>query len=264
MKTFVAILGAATLLAAGQAIAADEFKLAQRSGCLSCHRGVEVRVGPPYKEVAERYAGRADAEAVLAAHIVDGTGPTGLGWMKEGKASQPFMPPNGNVTPDEARRLAKWILGVRAEIVDFSRFVSDRVAVSGAVENRLDLGVDDLRRIAPPREIAVALRSGEQVKFTGVLLRDVLKKAVLASQSHFDPKKTVVVVTASDGYRVVFSLAEVLSSPIGDGVLVFFEKNGKPLEDSEGRLAMVSTADNHVGSRYLKWLRTIEVRRIVD
>ena len=62
-------------------------------------------------EVAKKYAGQKDAEAKIATTIVKGTPtPAGLGWQKAGSATLPFMPPNAAVKPDEAAKLAKWIL----------------------------------------------------------------------------------------------------------------------------------------------------------
>lgn len=249
-------------LFAGPAVAAGELALAQESGCLSCHRGAAQWIGPSYKDVAERYAGTKDAEAMLARRIVEGTAPAGQGWMADGKARLPFMPPNG-VTAADARRLAAWVLGIRAEVVDAARFVGDRVAVSGAVANRVELTVDELRRL-PLRELPATLRSGARPVFKGVLLRDVLKQAGLEGISPIDAKKSVIVATAADGWRVVFSWTEVFDGPVGEGALVFLEKDGKPLGDDEGRIALVSTGDARAESRYLKWLRKIEVRRISD
>lgn len=270
LKAISRVAALAAVLIGGQAIAADESELAQRSGCLACHKGVEKRIGPPYKDVAEKYAGQKDAAAKLAEHIVKGTGPGGMGWMKAGKASLEFMPPNGNVTPNNAVRLAKWILGVDKEIADTSRFVTESIAVTGAVEHQLKLGVDDLRKFPPTKggDIAVVCQSGanrgnlENLK--GVLLRDILEKAVVVSHSHNDVKKMAIIAIASDGYKVVFSWSEVFNSPIGEGVMVFFEKDGKALGDDEGRIAMVSSKDIRTGPRHVKWLQSIEVRKIAE
>ena len=54
------------LAAAASASAADELDLAIKMGCISCHRWAQKLIGPPYQAVAERYAGRRDAVAVLA------------------------------------------------------------------------------------------------------------------------------------------------------------------------------------------------------
>ena len=73
-----------------------------------------------------------------------------------------------------------------------------------------------------------------------------------------------IIATASDGYKVVFSWSEVFNSPLGEGVIVFFEKDGVPLADDEGRIAMVSTKDIRTGPRHVKWLQAIEVRKIAE
>lgn len=261
---------AASLLAAGPATAADESELAQKSGCLACHRGVEKMIGPPYKAVAEKYAGQANAATKLVEHILKGTGPAGLGWMKSGQASLPFMPPNGNVTPANAGKLAQWVLGISEEIADTSKFVTERISITGLVEHPLTLSVDELRKFPPQQvgEAKVVCQSGadrgklENIK--GVLLRDILEKAVVVSHSHNDVKKIAIIATASDDYKVVFSWSEIFNSPIGAGVIVFFEKNGQPLTDKDGRIAMISTQDIRTGPRHVKWLKAIEVRKIVD
>jgi hypothetical protein len=38
----------------------------------------------------------------------------------------------------------------------------------------------------------------------------------------------------------------------------------KPLDDSEGRIALLSTEDDRMGPRHGKWLKRIEVRRVTD
>lgn len=97
-------------LLCGGVAQADE-ALAKAKGCLACHTVDKKLIGPMYKEVAKKYAGQKDAEAKLALSIVKGTpSPAGLGWQKAGSASLPFMPPNAAVKPEEAAKLAKWIL----------------------------------------------------------------------------------------------------------------------------------------------------------
>ncbi len=57
-----------------------------------------------------------------------------------------------------------------------------------------------------------------------------------------DLRRSYVVATASDGYEVVFSWAELFVSPIGDTVVVAYERDGGPLGDDEGRIALVFPA----------------------
>ena len=109
MKLLSIPLIVAGLLCTG-AVQADE-ALAKAKGCIACHTVDKKLIGPMYKEVAKKYAGQKDAEAQIAASIVKGTPtPAGVGWQKAGSATLPFMPPNAGVKPDEAAKLAKWIL----------------------------------------------------------------------------------------------------------------------------------------------------------
>lgn len=103
---FVVLLAAAGVVMSGAA-QADQ-ALAQAKGCLACHDVAAAKVGPTYKDVAKKYAGKKDAEATVANNIQKGTG-AGVGWQKEGKAAMPMMPANA-VTADEAKKLAQWIL----------------------------------------------------------------------------------------------------------------------------------------------------------
>ena len=109
MKTIaLPLLAAAGLLFAGVAAANDETALAKSKNCMACHSVEKKIVGPSYKDVARRYAGRPDVEAKLAEKIIKG----GKGaWEKELGVPVP-MPPNTSVKPEEAARLVKWILGL--------------------------------------------------------------------------------------------------------------------------------------------------------
>ncbi|MEZ5532482.1 MAG: molybdopterin-dependent oxidoreductase [Steroidobacteraceae bacterium] len=148
--------------------------------------------------------------------------------------------------------------------------VTTRVTVTGAVEHPLDLAVADLGRLPPHRITEVPLicqsgaNRGKLENIRGVRLRDLLDSATIVAPGHNDVKKMVIIATASDGYKVVFSWSELFNSPVGDGVVVFFERNGMPLADDEGRIALVSAADIRTGPRHVKWLQGIEVRKIVD
>ena len=95
---YVAMMAAAGIVMAGQA-QADE-ALAKAKNCMSCHAIDKKLVGPAYKEVAAKYKGDAKAPAMLAEKIKAGG---------KGVWGQVPMPPN-NVTPEEATKLANWVL----------------------------------------------------------------------------------------------------------------------------------------------------------
>jgi Cytochrome c551/c552 len=82
---------------------ADAEALAKAKGCFACHDVNAKKVGPAYKDVAKKYAGKPDAVAHLSESIKKG----GVGeW-----GNVP-MPPQ-NVTDEEAKKLAEWVLSFK-------------------------------------------------------------------------------------------------------------------------------------------------------
>ena len=151
--------------------------------------------------------------------------------------------------------------------------VTTSLTVKGSVERELSLSVEDLKRLPVQRiddlrsvrDAAGAATSSETTRhYTGCLLRDVLERAKPLEKKRLDFRKSVVIATASDGYRAVFSWAELYLSPIGDGVLVVYERDGAPLGDNEGKIALVSLRDTRPGPRHVKWLQSIELRTLTD
>jgi len=63
---FVLMLGTAG--AQAQDVSAAE-ALMKKSGCLKCHSVSAKKEGPPFKETAAKYKGKADAEAALFKHL---------------------------------------------------------------------------------------------------------------------------------------------------------------------------------------------------
>ncbi|MBQ0934974.1 c-type cytochrome [Ideonella paludis] len=77
--------------------------LAAKKNCMACHAVDKKLVGPAYKDVAAKYAKDKNAVAMLAEKIQKG----GVGaW------GQVPMPAN-QVTADEAKQLATWVLSVK-------------------------------------------------------------------------------------------------------------------------------------------------------
>jgi cytochrome c len=84
-------------------VMADAEALAKAKGCYACHAENVKKVGPSYKDVAKKYAGKPDAVAYLSERIKKG----GVGvW-----GNVP-MPPQ-NVTDEESKKLAEWVLSFK-------------------------------------------------------------------------------------------------------------------------------------------------------
>jgi cytochrome c len=73
MKLLSTLLLVSGLMAASFAHAAVDADAAQallkKSDCFKCHAIDKKKDGPPYKEVAKKYKGKADAEDKLTKHI---------------------------------------------------------------------------------------------------------------------------------------------------------------------------------------------------
>jgi DMSO/TMAO reductase YedYZ molybdopterin-dependent catalytic subunit len=147
-------------------------------------------------------------------------------------------------------------------------YVSRQLTLSGAVERPVVLTVEDLKRFPASQIIelvrpARADRPGDKdQKLTGVRLRDVLERAKPKVAGRSELKTMAIVAGASDGYKVVFSWNEVFNTAVGEGVLVYFAKDGAPLGADEGQIALVSVGDLRSGPRHVKWLREVELRQL--
>ncbi|MDM0018874.1 molybdopterin-dependent oxidoreductase [Variovorax saccharolyticus] len=145
--------------------------------------------------------------------------------------------------------------------------VSARVEVTGAVRQSLDLDAAALAAF-PAEAIGrfTQARSGagasSQSTVRGVRLGALIERAGLAPADRNAWKTLAVIATATDGYRAVFSWPEITNTAVGEGVLVIFERDGKPLDEREGRIALISAADLKLGPRHVRNLKRIELRAL--
>ncbi|WP_028450605.1 MULTISPECIES: c-type cytochrome [Chitinibacter] len=90
------------LLACGLSHAAEDgAKVAAKYNCLGCHAVDKKIVGPAYKDVAKRYKGQKDAEAMLMAEVRKG--------LPGGKWGQIPMPAQ-QIEDKDLRTIIRWVL----------------------------------------------------------------------------------------------------------------------------------------------------------
>ena len=75
--------------------------------CLSCHKVDTQLIGPSYQAIATKYKGQEGIEATLIESVKKGSNGK---WKDEGIAAP--MPPNGNVSDEDADALIKWVLSL--------------------------------------------------------------------------------------------------------------------------------------------------------
>ena len=144
---------------------------------------------------------------------------------------------------------------------------SETLAIAGLVESPLSLKISDLQqmKVVEGTNFKVVSTSGEIRKefktYKAVLLKDLLDKAKISLQNPKEKGKLYFVASATDGYTAIFSYHEIFNNLTGDNVLVVFEVNGKPI-DKDGAFILISATDKITGARHIKWLSTVEVKKI--
>lgn len=135
------------------------------------------------------------------------------------------------------------------------------VQVAGDVKQALTLTADDLTKM--PRATVRIAGSAKETVYEGVWLHEVLKKAGVPLGGDLRGKAltSYVLVEAQDGYRVVFSLAELDPAFIDNEVLLADIANGQPLSGAQGRFRLVAPKEKH-GSRSVHLLTRLEVVQV--
>ena len=97
--------------------------------------------------------------------------------------------------------------------------------------------------------------SGTSARYTGISLSGLLASAGVEFGKSIRGERLTdyVVVTAADGYRVLFSLAEIDSMFREKVILLCFAKDDSPLPDQEGPLRLVIPDEN----RRARWVRQV-------
>ena len=103
MRGLAALSVAVGLMASAGAAFADA-EMLKKNNCVACHSNERKMVGPPYKDVAAKYATDAKAAEKLAKKIKAG----GAGvW------GQLPMPPHPQLSDADALTLAKYVLTIK-------------------------------------------------------------------------------------------------------------------------------------------------------
>ena len=103
MKRVIAACAMGAALTLAGAVQANE-KLAQSSGCMTCH-GVDKKViGPSYKEIAAKYRGDKGAEAALVTKVKAGG---------KGVWGDMPMPPNAHLKDEDIKTMVRYVLSLK-------------------------------------------------------------------------------------------------------------------------------------------------------
>lgn len=117
-------------------------------------------------------------------------------------------------------------------------------------------------QIAAMPHVSVNVKDHEvPAQFDGVALAAVLKLAGVVPEGKMKgPQMTqALLVEASDGYKVVFALAEIDPDFATREVLLADKRDGRPLDDKHGPFQIVAPGDKRAG----RWIRQVTAIKVV-
>lgn len=119
------------------------------------------------------------------------------------------------------------------------------VKVEGEVLKTLSLSMSDLEKI-PHVEASMKNREGQVQKYSGVPVIEILKQAgvTLGKELKGENLTKYMLVRGSDGYEVIFSLAELDPVFTNRVIILADKKDGKPLADGVGPFRLVVPDEN--------------------
>jgi DMSO/TMAO reductase YedYZ molybdopterin-dependent catalytic subunit len=135
------------------------------------------------------------------------------------------------------------------------------LVVKGAVKQELQLTLADLKSM-PRTKVTAKGHDGATHEYEGVALSAILAKAGAPQSGDLRGKSMSlsVVAEAGDGYRAVFSLAELDADFAAEMVLVADTADGKGIGADQGPLRLVVPGDKRQG----RWVRMLKALPIVN
>ena len=142
----------------------------------------------------------------------------------------------------------------------FSQDNSASFTVGGEVLKPLKLSVKELATLKSS-EVKAKDRDGKEHTFKGVMLWTILDSAgvTLGKDLRGENLAKYVLVKASDGYEVVFSLPEIDPEFSEKIILLAYEMDGKPLAATEGPFRLVVPQDK----KHARWIRQLNSIQIL-
>ena len=135
------------------------------------------------------------------------------------------------------------------------------LVVTGAVKQESHLTRAELKAM-PRTKISAKGHDGLTHEYEGVALRSVLAGAGVPQTGDLRGKNMTlcVIAEAADGYRAVFSLAELDADFAGEAVIVADTVDGKDLSADQGPLRLVVPGDKRQG----RWVRLLKALSLVN
>lgn len=155
-------------------------------------------------------------------------------------------------------------------------YESDKLEVMGLVDRPTILTIDSLKKlnVYTSGPFHVKSRTGdvrqEFKSFKAVLLKEIVKRAGIKIENasemaryNYEKGSYYIVLTATNGYRVMYTYNELMFTTVGDHAMVLFEGNGKEITTG-GKIMGFCTTDTITGARNIWWMKSIEVCKLAD
>ena len=123
---------------------------------------------------------------------------------------------------------------------------TENFTIEGKVKKEMTVSLNDLSsyKSYSVDSIVITNHLGERrstlKNVKGVLLKDILAKVEIDSESPKVLSEYYFVCIASDNYKVVFSWNEIFNSNTGKSVYILTGHDGKPASALDDRIALVS------------------------
>jgi hypothetical protein len=100
---------------------------------------------------------------------------------------------------------------------------------------------------------------GDALQMRGIPLKDIFMDLKFDVTNTKQLSELYFVLTASDGYTVLYSWNELYNTEVGNHVYILTQMHGQNLTEMNNRIICLSTLDLKTGRRYVKGLKEIEV-----
>ena len=145
---------------------------------------------------------------------------------------------------------------------------TDKFVIEGKVKNSFGFSLDQATRYKTTGIDSIVIynhlmqRRRVIKNIKGILLKDLIDKAVIDISSPKLLSEVYITCIASDNYKAVFSWNELFNTDIGKYVMVITESDGKPAKDGQDRIAIIAGADQATGRRFVKGLVKIIIEQV--
>jgi hypothetical protein len=115
----------------------------------------------------------------------------------------------------------------------------------------------------PRVKVEAREHDGPTATYEGVLLGSILERAGVPRGEKLRGKalRTIVLITATDGYEVVFTLPDTDPAFTDRLIVLADKKDGKPLPEKEGPFRIVAPSEKRP-ARWIRNVRTIAIKNI--